>query len=324
MSPALDADGGALRRRGPSRAQRPGLGPGGRPALVATVDVGYDALEQSQYLGEPVEAYRFTSGATEYRYTSADVDLVVAGATYTRETIARDAIDYSNEDNSATISVRLPRTNPVGALFTSYLPPAPVALTIFRKHRGDPEVVVRFVGRVLSWGLEGPAVVLTCAPISQMLRRKVPMLVFQSHCNWPLYSPGCTVARASFKVSGTVTEATGPLLRAAVFATKPDGWFRNGWVEVTSGGQLGQRRFVVQHVGDAVTLMNPFTGSVVGATVDGFAGCDRTEATCAAKFSNLVNHMGWPRIPTRNPFGASIDGTGGQGAGPTARQVLGL
>jgi len=323
VSPVADSEGAVVRRRFLQRTRAAGRVVSWQ-ALVATTALGFDNYERSAYLGEPVELYKFVYSPTTQRYTSTDRNITVTGdGTYAAEAISRDPIDFTNEDTASTITIRVPRTNAVAQLFVNYLPTVPVGVTIYSKHRNDPEVRVRFVGKVVSASFEDPAAALVCAPISQVLRRKIPSIVFQSHCNWPLYGGGCGVAKASFKDSGTVLSQVGSVVRAAVFATRPDGWYENGWVQITSGVQNGQRRFVVRHVGDAVTVMNPF--SVIGlfaAAIDGFAGCDRTEATCVSKFANLVNHMGWPRIPTRNPFGQSLDDTGG--AATWGRATLGI
>lgn len=263
---------------------------------------GYETYERSTSDGCPVECYLFTSGATAYRYTSADEPIVLSTGTYAPTVVIRDGADFSAEDTTGNITVRIPRNDPVALLGVAYVPPSPVTLTVYRKHRGDPETIVYWQGRVVSWAFDGPECSLTCAPISQVFRRRVPSILFESQCNWALYGSGCTVAKVSFKDSGTVSAVDGVTVRAVVFGTRPAGWYTNGWVELASG----ERRFVVDHVGDAVTIMSAFSSLSVGAAVDAYAGCDRTEAVCAAKFNNLVNHLGFPRIPTRNPFGGSI------------------
>jgi hypothetical protein len=45
---------------------------------------------------------------------------------------------------------------------------------------------------------------------------------------------------------------------------------------------------------------------LVGDNVTLTAGCDRTRATCVAKFNNLANFMGFPYIPTKNPYSSGL------------------
>ena len=53
----------------------------------------YTTLETSAQSGRPVELYEFINGATAYRYTSADGDVVYGGNTYTAAPIARGAVE---------------------------------------------------------------------------------------------------------------------------------------------------------------------------------------------------------------------------------------
>jgi len=273
-----------------------------RVASGFVMTAGYETFERSLAEGCPVECYRFVSGATEFRYTSADETITLATGAYAPEVVVRDSADFSQEDTAGNITVRLGRSNPVALLGVSYVPPTPVFLTIYRKHRGDPETIIHWQGRVVSWSFNGPEATLTCAPISQIFRRRVPAIAFESQCNWHLYGPGCTVAKASFKDSGTVSAVSGVNVNSAVAATRASGWFRNGWLEIATG----ERRFIVDHVGDLIVLMNKLPALAVGTAIDLYAGCDRTEAVCSSKFSNLVNHLGFPRVPTRNPYGGAI------------------
>ncbi|HEY6108688.1 MAG TPA: phage BR0599 family protein [Gemmatimonadales bacterium] len=264
-----------------------------------------DTREKQIYGGQPTEFYLFTQDATVWRYTSADRELLVGSDFYRPEILKRDQMDFSQEEGAATVEVRLPRENPVAQLGISYTPPTPVELLISRRHRGDSEVISWFNGQVTAWRFEGSEAILTCAPISQTLKRKVPSLVQQSQCNWTLYGTGCTVDRAAFKTTAVVDAITGATITASPeFGAQVDGWFTNGYVEIPT---TKERRFIVDHVGNVLTLMSPFSSALeVGMSVDAYAGCDRTEATCAAKFANLVNHLGFARIPHRNPFDGAL------------------
>ncbi|OGS01547.1 MAG: hypothetical protein A2V88_02670 [Elusimicrobia bacterium RBG_16_66_12] len=95
-----------------------------------------------------------------------------------------------------------------------------------------------------------------------------------------------------------VATVSGVEVRSATFAAQPSGWYLNGWMEDV----VGEKRFIVGHLGDTITLMNPYPALAPGDTVVVVAGCDRTEATCVAKFNNFGNYLGFPRLPTRNPF----------------------
>lgn len=274
----------------------------GRLAQGGVSELGYETFESSRFLGDPVEGFEFTMGASVFRYTSSDGPATFLGNTYTPEVILRSAMEFSQEDTAGNISVSVPKGNAVAQLFVAFLPPSPVGLTIYRKHRGDPEVIVAFIGKLVSLSFDGPEATLVLAPVRALLQKKVPSVVFQSQCNWNLYGVGCGVLKASFKDSGVVGVVTGVSIVATVFATRPDGWFNNGWMELVGG----ERRFIVAHVGNTVELMNRFIVLTVGTAFDAFPGCDRTETICTTKYNNLPRHLGFPRIPTRNPYDGSL------------------
>lgn len=83
-----------------------------------------------------------------------------------------------------------------------------------------------------------------------------------------------------------------------------DDWFSRGLLTFTAGAATGQAIEVKTHAVSAAT------GSVTielwsaarlplspGQTFTVSAGCDKTIATCNAKFANSLNHRGFPTIP---------------------------
>ena len=257
----------------------------------------YDAREQSTYQGEPFECYWFSCGPQSWRWTSGDTARTVGGFTYTPEVISRGEIEQNQELRSGNLTLTLAPDNPVAALFRQYLPARPVSLVILRGHDGDVETVAHFTGKVASvtWQ-EMP--VLTLVPEQDALRRTVPSLHYQTQCPRALYSAGCTVNKVAYQVMATLSSVSGVTLKAAAFAAKPDGYFVGGWVDA-----LNTSMVVVRHVGDTLTLFFPIAGLQTGDAVVAFPGCDGTESTCSGKYSNIVNHLGFARIPSRNCFG---------------------
>jgi uncharacterized phage protein (TIGR02218 family) len=269
--------------------------------------VTYDAKETSRHEGSPVELYRFTRGSTIYLYTSADTEQTDGSEVYTPTVISRNEIRQSQEDHSGNIEVRVPRDNAVAALFIAYVPSSSVGLTIRRYHRldDDEEWIIAFIGEVLStkYDAEASEWVLTCGPVSEAFRRTIPIYLYQPQCNNALYSDACGVSKEAFKVTGTVSAIDGDTITSTAFGAFADGYFNAGYV------QHGEdTRFIIDHVGNVLTLMNPFTDLDVSDSVDAYPGCDRTEAACGPlKFNNLENHLGFSRIPLKNPFDTSVE-----------------
>jgi len=266
--------------------------------------VTFDARERSGFQGAPIEVYRFASGSHVWNVTSADIRATVnipgiGLQTFEPERLSRSEPEYSQEDQSGSIKVTVPRLNPLAVLLMAGLPADPVSLTIYRTHDGDNDVIVLFVGKVVQSVFSGPDAELQVAPISQILKRRIPRTAYQKLCNRVLYGPGCGVVKASFTDTGTVLTVSGLSVQAAVFATRADGWFEAGYLQRADGS----RQYVTSHVGNTVTLLNPFFGLAVGEAISAIAGCQRREVEdCTLKFNNLVNHLGFKRIPVKNPF----------------------
>lgn len=257
----------------------------------------YDAREKSPYAGSPVELYRFQSGAAQWTYTSADRSQSYLGFTFVPTNITRGALDSSDEDSQGALEITLLRTDAVAALFVPDLPARPVTLQVYRFHRGDAEVIPIWAGEIASAEFSSSSVKLTGLPVSRSLRKQLPSNSFQGQCNWALFSTQCTLAKASYKQTATISAVSGLTITATAFGTHPDGYFQSGWVEDANG----ETHWVTQHVGNVLTLLTPFRALTVGTSVDAYPGCDRTIAACKT-FSNLIHFCGFPFIPGKNPF----------------------
>lgn len=259
--------------------------------------MSYETVETSRDSGAPVEMFKFVVGGQSFLYTSSDVAQSASGESYTPEPIHRSRVELDGESLKGAIEITLTRTNPVGAFFIGYLPEPTMTLLVISRHRSDAGEV-RSTWEVSSARFKGSEVVLTCIPSDAYFHRQVPRNGFDGPCVWATYTGQCGLNRDLFKVIATVTVVSGDTIQGSAFSSKPDGWFTGGYVERATG----ERRWVIAHVGATLTLASPFLGLAVNEVVSGFAGDDHTEATCATKFSNLDNHLGWARIPTRNPF----------------------
>lgn len=261
----------------------------------------YAARETSGTAGRPVELYRFSCGSDVWAWTSADVATDALGLTFAPAAIARGEVDTSDEDTQGSLEVTVPRTNEVAALFVADLPPAPVMLEVYRYHRADAELVLFWSGEIASAEFAGSSALLAGIPVSRVLRRSLPSAAYQAQCNWALYSPQCGVNKASYRTTAVVTAISGFTISAAEFDIPADGYFRAGWVETATG----EKHWVTAHAGAVLTLLTPFRSLAVGDTVYAYPGCDRTIAACKT-FSNLARHLGFPFVPTKNPFATGV------------------
>jgi uncharacterized phage protein (TIGR02218 family) len=129
--------------------------------------------------------------------------------------------------------------------------------------------------------------------------------LFQYTCDADLGDARCGVALAgpAFTGTGVVTAVTSERVFAAsgLEAYGTD-WFTRGLVTFTSGAAAGQKIEVRRHTRNgsvgAFDLWQPVRAPLmVGMTFTVTAGCDKTHATCRAKFSNIANFRGFPHMP---------------------------
>lgn len=266
--------------------------------------MSYDDRERARYSGQPVEGFRFAQGENLWLYTSADREIVLPAGTFTPETITRSELDFSKEDVSETMEFTVPAENPVAALFIGDLPSSPVWIRAYRAHRGDEdEAVAFFTGKITRTRFRGSEAILVGTSITALLTRSVPVLKMQTPCNHVLFSSGCGANPSSSRDGVTIGTVDGVTVTSSDFALRADGWF--------DGGRLvspdDETRFIAEHVGDTITLISPMPGLASLDECWAYWGCDHLETTCVSKFDNVVNHLGWSRLPNRNPFEGRID-----------------
>lgn len=290
----------------------------------------FNPEETSLYDGAPVELYYFRSddAQEQWAFTSGDTEVIDGVLRYTPVPISRTGLQSSTAEAQGQIRVTLPADDPLAKKFIAYLPERQVLLTILQFHRGDAgfERIPVFIGTVNSVEFENGEAVLSCQPVTKGLTRSVPWQSYKALCNWPLYGPGCGVLRTAFQtVLPTGPQfVEGDIVRDNAFAAQVDGWYTNGYIEVV---ETRETRFVIGHTTNELRLNYPFTSYQQGMEVRVYAGCDRTEGTCRAKFNNIQNYLGFNRVPQINPFNTSFSGDGASSAqtqNSLIRQALGL
>lgn len=262
----------------------------------------YAAIEASAQSGRPVELYEFVSGSTHYRYTSADGDVSYSGNTYTAVPIARGAVEATSETARLALEITCARTLGVLELFSAMPPDDVVAVTVRRLHAGDGEAIVLWMGRVLNVTWNVAAAEIHCESVYTSIKRVGLRRLYQIACPHVLYSPGCGLARADFKVTKTVSSVSGTNITVGDMGAYAGGYFAGGYIEwERSAGQF-DRRAIRSQVGGVVTIGFPLPGLAATDTVNLYPGCDHSLTTCHGKFANRPNYGGMPYFPSKNPF----------------------
>ncbi|KJF71131.1 DUF2163 domain-containing protein [Agrobacterium arsenijevicii] len=127
--------------------------------------------------------------------------------------------------------------------------------------------------------------------------------VYGRRCDAALGDRRCGVDLARFTGSGSVAgvDAVGNL-RATGLDAFTDGFFSRGKLRFLTGGLTGKSFDLDGHEKrDSGTLLSfwlaPEQSPKPGDTFSVTAGCDKSFATCKAKFTNHLNFRGFPHLP---------------------------
>ena len=261
----------------------------------------YSQYEVSTCDGRPQELYKFSQTGADWFYTSGDNDFTYNGMLFKPETLSRGEIDQKNDATASSVDITVARTNPVAAKFIAYNPSSAIWVTIYRLHLNSDslsDIQTIFIGRIVSVTFDGSKAVMKCSPLQGILSRNIPKILYQSVCNRVVYSSRCGVDQSKFAVLGIITAISGNTISSPAFANKPDGWFNHG--VMIKGADVC--RMIIKHTGQQLTLLGPIDSLTIGDYVQATAGCDRLETTCANKFNNRNNFLGWTNMPNKNPF----------------------
>lgn len=268
--------------------------------------MSFSALETSIFGGSPIELYEFSVLGQNWRYTTDDRETIFNGSTFEPVSqLSRGSIRVTQNIDRTEVKIEFRGNIGIADQFRVSPPSEPVAVRIYKKHRNDPDYIIRWRGRVQGCAWEGPRAVLTCVSVHSSLKQPGLRRSFQYQCPYALYDTSCGVNRATYEIIAPVTGISGTVVTATIPGTQAADYFAGGYVlwETPTGRQ--ETRMVTTSTGDTVTLQMPPLGLSVGDNIRLYAGCDHTIQTCYSKFSNADRFGGFPFIPSTNPFGGT-------------------
>lgn len=126
-------------------------------------------------------------------------------------------------------------------------------------------------------------------------------------CRADLGDARCRVAMAGRRRFARIVAMEGAVLTLDQLEPVANGW-GGGRLRWFSGANSGLEDAVARSGGDSVTLRRAPRFEGAGALVEIIEGCDKSVATCAARFGNAINFRGEPYLPgvdllTRYPGG---------------------
>lgn len=190
----------------------------------------------------------------------------------------------------------------------------------------SPGIVPWFQGIVDEVQCDRFSVDITVNDSIQLLNVQMPRNILSSGCVHILFDAGCTLSKASYTTSASITSGVGALTLTASGLTQAAGYFALGVITFTSGVLSGSSYAVSTFsAGGVVVPIAPWASlPSVGDTFTIVPGCDKAQATCSGKYGNLAHYRGAPYVPqpetlydggTSATTAPALGGQGGQGAG---------
>jgi uncharacterized phage protein (TIGR02218 family) len=268
--------------------------------------MSFETAELSNQSSAPVVLYEFKMGSNYWRYTSGDVALIANGQNFDPLVISDSGLVQSGDIHNDDVTITLPKSSGVVALFNGTPPSAPLYLYIRRKNRGQSDAPIIWVGNVNSAKITTAAAAeLTCRMLTASFDRNGLRLCYTRGCPHALYDQNCQVPKSSYAVTLPIASLSGDVIIATGFASYASGWFSNGFIEWVLLPGVMERRAIEYHSGNVIQLLGATDGLTVGQYITAYPGCNRNTADCIGKYNNLLNYGGFPHMPGKSPF----DGT---------------
>lgn len=160
--------------------------------------------------------------------------------------------------------------------------------------------VIMFAGRVAEIEAGSSLATFTVNSHLELLNQNLPRNLYQAGCVNTLFDNACALNAESFAVTGAA--AAGSLAHnIAATLAQATGYFDLGKILFTSGANAGFSRTVKTYVKGtpgSIRLTSPFPNvPAAGDVFKIYPGCDKRQATCSGKFSNLPRFRGFPYVP---------------------------
>jgi uncharacterized phage protein (TIGR02218 family) len=242
-------------------------------------------------------------------------DGAVFGATDHDRAIAYDGVAYEPASGlkSATFEssagLAPGRAAADGAISAEFISEADLDAGLWNGARVDvwrvdwsaPEHRVRiWSGRLSEVTRSGAAFAAELVSLKADLERLIGR-VYARACDAEVGDARCRVDldAPAFRGVGAVTSAVGAKrFLASGLGAFEHGWFTGGVLTWASGANVGASARIVRHTGSEIELSAAPRFAIEAA--DEFvatAGCDKSFATCGAKFANRDNFRGFPHMP---------------------------
>lgn len=261
--------------------------------------MAYDDIELSAFGGQPLYLYRFVSPLVTYYFTNmsipitAEIDGDEIEFTAPEGGVSHTEPEQDGDPQHGDIDVIVAKDNAIIKLHRGFPPPGDTVLTIWRKHKGDPEVRLYWQGVVSRTPIdinEDGAVEARIQCQTEMSFFEAEGLVdtFMNPCNFFLGDGRCPVLLSNWRRSLTVISISENQVVVSGDVITPTTKYRAGKLVCANGDQ----RSILADALDlgtghrTLTLTQAFSAASLqeGDPVDGYRGCDLLHTTCKVDF----------------------------------------
>jgi len=261
--------------------------------------MSYETLDTSTESAKPIYLVEFVRGTTINRFNSGPTDITDGIVTYSKSHFSMSERTQGKDIFKDSVKITFARSDVFAAEYIASIHEQTTTVTIKRTHVGLTlaDAVTEWKGRIVSATTTDHEITLECESVYTSMRRLGLATQFEVSCVHTIYSAGCKADKPAKRHDGSILSISGltyTVSGAEVFA---DGYFNGGMLEYS-----GERRFIIAHIGQDITLSRGITVGA-GDTVAIYPGCDKHLTTCRDKFNNKLNYLGFPWFPEKNPFG---------------------
>ena len=269
----------------------------------------YADSEASKHGGKPVELFRYVGTYESFFYTSGQKVVSFQGPDedapndYIPLNMRRTAVSQvTADDDNAEVTIEMPVTTDIIAIYGFQVSPPALELTIFRTHGAD--YVRYWSGPVENINVaKGTASVRVPSLLASALSADFPNVYYQGPCNHNLFDARCGVDPEDWTVNTSITAIGTRTITVATVGTLGG--------KLVGGDALlpsGERRMIVAQTGNVLTLNYPFAGAAVTNAIIIMTGCDLAWAgDCKTRYDNTRRFGGFPFIPPKNIFASGLE-----------------
>ncbi len=264
----------------------------------------YQSDEISVHDGQPVELYRLVlrDTSTSWFFTSAAYNIDYDSNEYVATPgLSREQLDETDDILKSDLKIKLPSDHEFSNLFILYIPDGTIDVTIFRGHGTNFiqywDGVLKSVSPIESDNMAS----IICGPHTDALHAPFMLRAYNRLCDVPLYGNACGIVGELFRVSCLLNTVSDTVLTSTGFSEFDDDHFKGGYVFAN-----GFKRKIKSHTTNTIVLISAVPGLIAGVVISAYPGCDKTRATCIAKFNNLPEYRGCDWIPNDEPFTQGI------------------